>query len=470
MIILHVSAECYPMAKAGGLADVVGALPKYQNRLQHDAKVIMPMHRTSYLYKTQWEEVHKRSVKMDDRQFDYTIIRAIDNALGFELYCVDVYGLLDREKIYGYDDDSYRYLLFQKCVLDWVNQWEYLPDVIHVHDHHTGLIPFMMKYGYEYKKLAQVKTVFTIHNGEYQGWMDWDMAAYLPAFNTSKWGMLDWNDLINPLAAAVKCADKVTTVSPGYMEEIRHKANGLEKLFQMEAEKCSGILNGIDTEVWNPATDTYILDNYSSKDYAEGKALNKSKICKEFGLQKEAPLFAFIGRMVGEKGAEILPDTITKMQTQRPKSFAIFVLGSGEKFIEHELTELNGEWSGYYNSRIEYNEKLSHLLYAAADFLIMPSKVEPCGLNQMYALRYGTIPVVRRTGGLKDTITDVEDKDGFGICFNDVSVDSLSHAMNRAIDIYHDRKKFDSMIKKCMSINNSWENSAENYLKLYNSI
>lgn len=470
MTILHVSAECYPMAKAGGLADVVGALPKYQNRLGHNAKVIMPMHRTKFLLDNEWEVVHKDGFNMGERYFDFTIIREKYNKLDFELYCVDINGMLDREKIYGYDDDADRFIAFQIAVMEWLKKWEYKPDVLHVHDHHAGLLPFMLNYCYPYRHLAGIKTVLSIHNAQYQGQMGWDKGAYLPAWDTWRWGLLDWNNDINPLACAIKCADKVNTVSPGYMEELFTSAAGLEPLFNYERGKCSGILNGIDYEVWNPQTDTYVLDNYSEADFESGKRLNKKKICKDYGLNEDLPLFVFIGRLVSEKAADVLPGAIHRMFVERGNQFSVYILGSGDKSLEHTLGGMNNNWVGYYNSTMGYNERLSHLLYAGADFLLMPSRVEPCGLNQMYALRYGTVPVVRRTGGLKDTVVDFGDWEGYGILFNHASEEDVAHAMHRAIDLYNDKEKLNFVRKRMMGLDNSWEHSAQKYIDLYSSI
>ena len=232
MEIIHVSAECYPVAKAGGLGDVVGAIPKYLNDAGHIAKVVMPMYRTKFLQNNEWEVVHKGTTNMGDYFFDYTVIKEATNKLGFDLYLIDIYGLLDRDKIYGYDDDSSRFTAFQIAFVDWLSAWLHRPDIVHVHDHHTGLIPFMMKYCYRYNHLASVQTVFTIHNAQYQGWMGWSNSVWLPPYDTWKTGLLDWQDTINPLASAVKCADRVTTVSQSYMEELRYMSNGLEALFE----------------------------------------------------------------------------------------------------------------------------------------------------------------------------------------------------------------------------------------------
>jgi starch synthase len=470
MEILHVSAECYPMAKAGGLADVVGALPKYQQDLGHIAKVVMPMHRTKFLLNNEWEVAHKGSFSMGASYFDFTIIKEKTNKLGFDLYCVDIYGLLDRENIYSYDDDTERFVAFQIAVLEWVRQWQHRPDIIHVHDHHTALIPFMMQHCFVYGGLKDIKTVLTIHNAQYQGWMSWEKATYLPAWDTWRWGLLDWSNTVNPLACGIKCADKVTTVSPGYMKELFGAANGLEALFHMEAAKCSGILNGIDFAVWDPAIDTYILDNFSKKDAESGKQLNKKKLCDDFDFDIKLPLFIFIGRLVGEKAADILPAAILAAYKELGENFSFLILGSGDKAVEIQLEAVQREHVGYYNTQIAYNEKLSHQMYAGADFLLMPSRVEPCGLNQMYAMRYGTMPMVRRTGGLQDTVIDFGDENGYGICFSNATTEDVVHAMGRALGVYKNKKQFNQLRKTMMSIENSWENSAQKYIDLYLSI
>lgn len=468
MEIIHVSAECYPMAKAGGLADVVGALPKYQQDLGHIAKVVMPMHRTKFLLENEWEVAHKGGFTMGSTYMDFTIIKEKTNKLGFDLYCVDIYGLLDRENIYSYDDDTERFVAFQIAVLEWLRQWEHQPDIVHVHDHHTALIPFMMKHCFVYGGLANIKTVLTIHNAQYQGWMSWNKATYLPAWDTWKWGLLEWDNTVNPLACGVKCADRVTTVSPGYMKELFLSANGLEHLFNMEAAKCSGIINGIDYAVWDPVTDTYILDNYSVKDAEAGKELNKKKLCDDFGFKPALPLFVFIGRLVGEKAADVLPEAINTAYVELGDTFSFLILGSGDKKVEAQLKAI--EKIGYYNTQISYNEKLSHQMYAGADFLLMPSRVEPCGLNQLYALRYGTLPLVRRTGGLQDTVIDFGEDDGYGICFNNATADDIVHGMSRAIALYEDKKLLSKLRIRMMNIESSWESSAQKYIDLYLSI
>lgn len=471
MEIVHVAAECYPVAKAGGLGDVVGALPKYQNQLGHLAKVVMPMYRTKFLLQNEWELVHEGGQYLGPKWFHYSVIREKTNKLGFDLFLVDINGLLDREKVYGYDDDTERFTSFQIAVCDWISKWQHKPDIVHVHDHHAGLIPFMMKYCYAFNHLDYIPSVLTIHNAQYQGWMDWDKSFYLPSYDNWKTGMLDWKNHINPLASAIKCAWKVNTVSYSYMEELKYNSNGLEDLFEYEKGKCTGILNGIDFDFWNPETDEFLVKNYTAENVEKGKRKNKKELCKQFGLDTDKPLFVFIGRLVGEKAADVLPDAISSSVYQHHGNCNFLILGSGEPAVESHLENVKNQLSGYVNTYIGYSEPLSHLMYAGADFLLMPSRVEPCGLNQMYALRYGTVPIVRNVGGLRDTVVDMGDWQGFGIKFDNATVWDITYSVGRAIDLYYNKKEqFDQMRNFMMGIDHSWDTSAQEYISMYQSL
>ena len=472
MEIIHIAAECYPVAKAGGLGDVVGALPKYQAQAGHITKVVLPMYRTKFLYENNWDLVHEGSQHIGYHYFHYSVIRERSNKLGFDLYLVDINGLLDREKIYGYDDDLERFLAFQVAVCDWINKWSHKPDIIHCHDHHSGLVPFMIKYCFEFRdKLADIPTVFTVHNAQYQGWIPWEKYYYLPAFDSWKWGMLDWDHTINPLASAVKCAWKVTTVSNSYLDELKSAANGLEDLFNYEQGKSNGILNGIDNDVWDPNTDSLIAKNYNQELVDKGKKKNKKELAGRFGLDPDKPLVSFIGRLVGEKSADLLPEAISQSIYHHHGNANFLVLGSGDPVLEEKLDHMKHQFSGYYNSHIGYDEGLSHLIYAGSDFLLMPSRVEPCGLNQMYALRYGTVPMVRSVGGLRDTVKDMGEWQGFGIRFDQASVNDITYSVGRAIDLYTNKPDLYSWMRKhMMSIDHSWDGAAGQYLELYASL
>ena len=469
MEIFHLSAECYPVAKVGGLADVVGALPKYLNQSGQNAKVVVPAYNNKFFQENEYEVVHEGQLKLGYFLFSYSVAKEKTNKLGFDLYQIAIPELFDRPNVYSYEDDTERFLSFQIAFLNWLVETNQYPDILHCHDYHSGLIPFMIQHCFNYQNLKNTPTILTIHNGQYQGWFGYEKLHYLPQFDLSKIGYLEWNGTINPLASAIKCAWKVTTVSPSYLDEISNHANGLESLLRWERHKSIGILNGIDTEVWNTKTDALIAKNYTLKDFKKGKAENKAFLCEQFNLNPEKPLFTFIGRLVGEKGADLLPQICSVALHQLQGQINILILGSGDPDVEKELSGLQNFYHGNYNAYIGYNEKLAHIIYAGADFLLMPSRVEPCGLNQMYALRYGTVPIVRRTGGLRDTVIDMGDG-GFGICHNETSVSDVNHSISRAVELFKDTKKFDSIRKIIQQIDHSWNQVAETYIEVYQSL
>ncbi|MFH6942345.1 glycogen synthase [Flavobacterium sp. FlaQc-50] len=469
MEIFHVSAECYPMAKVGGLADVVGALPKYQNKAGHQVRVVVPCYDTKFKRENEFECVHWGNVKLGNFDFPFSVLKETTEQLGYELYLIEIKELFDRPNIYGYEDDIERFLSFQIATLDWITARETVPDVINCHDHHTGLIPFLVKYAYKYERLKNVKTVITIHNGLYQGWFGFDKLHYLPEFDLIHVGFLEWNTAINSLAVGIKCAHAVTTVSPSYLDEINRSANGLEALFNQVRDKSKGILNGIDIEIWDPSKDQMIVENYSVETFGAGKQKNKEKLCEEFELDPSKPLFSFIGRLFEEKGGDLLPQASALALSENFESINILILGSGNSDIEAQLVQLRNDYKGYYNVFIGYNEELAHLIYAGSDFILMPSRVEPCGLNQLYALRYGTVPIVRRTGGLRDTVIDFGD-DGNGICHDQASVGDICYSINRAVKLYADKSNFNKIIERGMRTDHSWERVCEEYIEIYNLI
>ncbi|MXV14620.1 glycogen synthase [Hufsiella ginkgonis] len=469
MNVIHLSAECYPVAKVGGLGDVVGALPKYQCLAGVNASVVMPFYDRKFTRDNRFETVYEGSSTLGNRPFHFTVLKEITNQLGFSLYLIRIPGLLDRPEVYCYNDESEQFLAFQVAFLDWIVQREERPHILHCHDHHMGLVPFLITSSYRYRSLANVPTVVTVHNGQYQGWMSWDKADLLPEIDLSKKGLLDWDGVINPLAAAIKCCWRFTAVSPSYMAELSHNSNGLEYLFAAESGKGQGIINGIDTEVWNPQTDPMLARKYNVRSVAAGKQANKEPLAGASGLDPSKPLVAFIGRLVNEKGADLLPGAI-RLSLEKNPGLNFLVLGSGEAEIEDQLRELNELFPGRYHATIGYNEVLSHKIYAAADFLVMPSRVEPCGLNQLYSLRYGTMPIVRSTGGLKDTVIDIETPEGYGITFTSLSVAGICAAIDRAVALYPDTARTGTLRKKMMGLDFSWHQSANQYINLYNSL
>lgn len=458
--------ECYPVAKVGGLADVVGALPKYLNKIDDvEASVIMPWYNKPFVHEHHFEIVFDGWIHQSTHTFQVQVMKERGQSLGFDLYLVKIPGLLDRDNPYGYWDESQQFLAFQHGVLHWLSAMQIRPDVLHCHDYHTGLVPFMIENCPEFNFLKGVKTIGTIHNGEYQGQMRWDMANYMPWFYGEQWGLLDWDGYINPLAAMLKCCTAFNAVSDGYMQELFYNFRGLESLVRQESAKAFGIINGIDTEVWNPATDAFLDFNFSKENALEGKWKNKKELCEEYHLNPDLPLFSFIGRFAGEKGADLLPEIVWKSIQQTNGSLNIMILGSGDKNIENQLSELNVTYTNFAMD-LGYKEYLSHKIYASSDFLLMPSRVEPCGLNQMYAMRYGTVPIVRYIGGLRDTVEDIS-TGGSGINFGNATAEDTVNAMQRGLHIYHDNGLIDQLVHSNMNYNFSWEQSAEKYLALY---
>ncbi|MGQ7947616.1 glycogen synthase [Flavobacterium sp. WC2509] len=469
MEILHIGAECYPVAKVGGLADVIGALPKYQNKSVNNVSVVIPCYQTAFKLDNHFDCIHSGKLKLGNFNFPYSVLKETSNKLGFEFYLVEIPELFDRPNIYNYRDDLERFLSFQIATLDWITGLSTLPDIIHCHDHHTGLIPFMMKYCFKYEKLKNIPTIITIHNGLYQGIFTFNKLYYLPEFDLFHVKDLEWGNHINSLGSAIKCADKITTVSPSYLNEINYSDNGLEILFQRVRDKSKGILNGIDLDVWDPNTDPMLETNYSINSFDEGKQKNKEQLCTLFNMNATKPLFSFIGRLYNEKGADLLPKVISSVLTTFKDEINILILGYGDLEIENQLKQLLEVYNGNYHVHIGYDEVLAHKTYAGSDYILIPSRVEPCGLNQMYAMRYGTIPIVRRTGGLKDTIIDFEDN-GNGICHDQATVEDVCDSIQRAMNLYQNKDLVDQIKIKGMNTDHSWEHISQEYIELYNLI
>jgi starch synthase len=478
--VLHISAECYPAAKTGGLADVVGSLPKYFTEAGMLSAAIIPKYALKWIHGREWVTVYGGSVWVNWKQWHFTVQQEAGNSLGFPLFVVDIPGLFDRPGIYNdpsgapYGDEIERYITFQQAVLDWLLSfpWQERPRVLHCHDHHTALIPWMVKYCPAYQQLAPIPTVFTIHNGQYQGAFSWNNGNLLPPYEAAARGILDWHGVVNPMAAAIKTAWAVTTVSETYLYELHQNSLGLEQLFRDEWSKQWGIINGIDTHVWDPETDPMIHHRMENDNIQAFKSKNKRVLCEWFGFPEELPLISFIGRLVGEKGVDLLPDTYRRSIHSGLRA-CYLVLGTGEPWTQNQFRAMAHQYTGRFNAVIDYNEALSHQIYAGSDFLIMPSRVEPCGLNQMYSMRYGTIPIVRTVGGLKDTVPDIAEPDGKGrgIRFDQFSVEDASHAIYRAVSMWHNEPGIVAFLRqRIMAIDFSWEKTIEKYIAVYRRI
>jgi starch synthase len=475
MKVLHISAECYPAAKAGGLGDVVGALPKYLNQAGVPTDAVIPKYHTKWILGQSFRTVYQGSVRLHDRFFPFAIEQLESDALGFPLFVANIPGKFDRPGVYAdpnggwYGDELERYLCFQQAALQWVASMAERPTLIHCHDHHTGLVPFLMRHGLGFQSLGNIPTVFTIHNGEYHGAFSWSKLHLMPFFDAMASGLLEWGGVINPLACAVKCAWRFTTVSNSYLDELMTFANGMEPLLRQERIKARGILNGIDAQVWDPAADPYLAERFQG-DIEHFKIANKRALAHRFNLDDSVPLIAFIGRLVKEKGADLLPDLIHRTLNSGLE-VGFVVLGTGEAYLHDAFRRLVYFHQGRFDVALEYNEGLAHQLYAGADFLLMPSLVEPCGLNQMYAMRYGNVPVVRSVGGLRDTVPDVGEPDGGGrgIRFDRFDLDDAHHAVWRATQLFR-YGALPNLRQRIMAVDFSWENAARQYIQLYNEL
>ncbi|MBK7524389.1 MAG: glycogen/starch synthase [Saprospiraceae bacterium] len=475
MKVLFASAECYPVAKVGGLADVVGSLPKYLQKAGVETHVVIPGYLMPWFDNKLYKIVHYGHYNTPHETIYFEVRYYIDDVLGFPFYTIFIPGKNDRYGVYAdkngyyFQDEIERNIAFQRCLLMWVRDNPMMkPDILHCHDHHTGLIPFLKQHAYEFESIRHIPVVFTIHNERYQGAFSWTKSHLLPQFDSWKTGLLDWNNTINPLASAVRVSYKVTTVSPNYLNELMYDSMGLESLFRSEIWKCSGILNGIDNETWDPKTDP-MLEFHLDTDVIQFKQKNKEAICKKANLDPNLPLYGFIGRLVHEKGADQLAGLIYNWLSHH-RNANFIILGTGDKGIEHQLMQLAYSFPSNVASMLAYNEALAHQIYAASDFLLMPSRVEPCGLNQLFAMRYGTIPIVRTTGGLKDSVKDLSEEDGVGIRFDHLTMSDMSHAMFRSYKVYEQKEYLNSLVAKAMSLDFSWDVSAQRYKAIYESV
>ncbi len=469
MKIVHVAAECYPVVKTGGLGDVLGALPKYLNSIKGvEAVVVLPFVENDYVRNSTFEVDYRFVMPHGINQLQVEVLR--NNSLAFSLYMVKIEGFTHRTKVYGYDDDDYFFTAFQIATLNWLHQWEEQPDVVHCHDYHTGFIPFLMSHAHQYPKFRDIPSIFTIHNAEHQGVMSWRVVDTFPWFDTWQLNLLEWNDKLNAMASAIKCAWRVTTVSSQYMQELIDAETALAPLFQAETSKCMGILNGIDNKEWNPEDDKFLEHHYNVKTVANGKEKNKKAFCKQFGFDETLPLVVFIGRFAAQKGVDVLADAIWRSINQSEQKISFFIMGSGDAELSRGLEEMNAATNHQFNCYVGYNEELARQVYAAADFLVMPSRFEPCGLNQFYALRYGTVPIVRTVGGLLNSIIDINDKNGNGIRFIQINSNDLLHSFWRAEELYHHKEQFKALREFIMCQDFSWEKAAQDYLQLYKTI
>ena len=474
MKILFVSAEMSPFAKTGGLADVAGSLPKALAEMGHDVRAVMPRYG---MIKGDFDYVTDFAVRID-QSIETCVIRKTEipymyknKKKNLKIYFTDSYRFFDREGIYGHFDDAERFVFFCKAVLEMLPRINFKPDIIHCNDWHTGPICLLLKEKYRfndfYKNMA---TLFTIHNLEYQGHFSSHVINLLNCdFDIFTSEKAEFYGMFNFMKTGLVYADIINTVSKVYAEEIKTPQYGerLEGLLQKRSEDLFGIVNGIDYDEFNPLTDSDIAKNYSIDNIADKKA-NKTALQKEMGLPcRDVPLISLISRLSGQKGLNLIIDRIDDMLS---KDIQFVLLGTGDEYYHDQFRMIASRYPERIAVHLGFNPQLAQLIYAGSDMFLMPSRFEPCGLGQLISLRYGTIPIVRATGGLAETTIDYDsdNENGNGFSFAGFSSDEMLDAIDRAISVYNNRPdEWRTLIRRAMELDYSWDSSAKQYENLY---
>ena len=479
MQILFASSEAHPLIKTGGLADVSGALPKALHDLKQDVRLILPAYRALLVRAGHFIEVARLTLTGSVEP-----VRVLAGTLpdaDVPVYLVDAPRCFDRPGNpytgpdgHDWPDNAQRFALFCRAIVELAQDragLDWRPDIVHCNDWQTGLVPALLSL-----ESPRPASIFTIHNLAYQGLFD---ASHYPtlALPETWWSLhqLEFHDRLSYIKGGLVFADALTTVSPTYAAEIRTPefGCGLEGLLDHRAAHLTGILNGADYTLWNPASDP-LLSAHFSHSALKGKDANKQSLRQLFGLPTDArvPLFAHVGRLVEQKGIDLVLEILPELM-RRP--LQLVMLGSGQAALEAALRKAQARYPDRLGIRIGYDEGLAHRIEAGADLFLMPSRFEPCGLNQIYSLRYGTLPLVRRTGGLADTVVDTTPETilagtATGFVFDDPSPEALLATIDRALHLYTQRTIWTRVVKNAMAQDFSWTRSAQRYLALYQKL
>lgn len=472
MNILFISSEAYPFAKTGGLADVIGSLPGELNKNDIDARVMLPLYKNIKDEFSQSLTFHGAfTVRLSWRDCYCGLFSLEHNEVVY--YFIDNEQYFYRDGLYGHFDDGERFAYFSKAALEALKYLDFEPQVLHLSDWQTALVPVFLKLQYQadeyYRKLS---TVFTIHNIEYQGKFGIEILKDVLGIDRKDAGLLMMDGDVNYMKGAIVACDRLTTVSKSYSEEIKYPffSHGLHSIINENSYKLSGIINGIDYKLFNPWRDKALAVRYS-KNSSHKKEDNKIALMEEVSLdyQEGRPLIGMVGRLAEHKG---IPLVIRVFEQMLDLGVSFVVLGTGDYHFENFFKDKAREHPGQVAAVTSFSAPLANRIYAGADLFLMPSISEPCGLAQMIAMRYGTIPIVRATGGLKDSVKpyNPETGKGTGINFESVNAHDMLDAIYRAVTLYKDEEAWEKLMKNAFSADFSWKRSALEYIKLYNSL
>jgi starch synthase len=477
--ICLVCSEFTPLAKTGGLADVSAALSAYFTSAGHDLRVLMPFYASIDAAGLDTEivpELQNMELTLGDRTFKYWIVKARSEGVGPDIHLLQCPELFGGEEIYSGPDEHLRFILLSRAALEMCQKLEFAPDIFHCHDWHTALVPIYLKTLYGWDQLFNAtRSVLTIHNIGYQGVFGAGIVNDMGLEDSI--GMLDADDLagdrVNFMKTGVLHADLLTTVSPTYSREILEPeyGMGLEQQLRARGGSVAGILNGVDYHEWSPETDPLIPYPYSAKNL-EGKELNKQALMEELGMdyQFDRPLMGMVTRLTYQKGIDLVQQVLPELLSGRDCS--LVVLGSGEQEYEQFFHWLQAEYPGRVYFYEGFNNQLAHRIEAGSDLFLMPSRYEPCGLNQMYSLKYGTVPIVRATGGLADSVQhfDAATAEGTGVVFHDYDVNGLKWAVKTALDLYGNKRCWKQITYNGMAKDYSWNEQGKIYIKRFRKL
>jgi len=470
MNILFAASEAVPFVKTGGLADVVGSLTKALRNRRQTCRVVLPYYEDiPGVEKDKMKFVTSFRVSLGWRNQYCGVFESVVG--GVKYYFLDNEYYFKRRGHYGFFDDAERFGFFSKAVLEMLLHIDFAPDIIHCNDWQTAMVPVYLNAHYRHlEDFRNLRTVFTIHNIQYQGNFSYEVARDVLGLPDSAIGIVEYRGGINFRKGAIEEAEALTTVSPSYASEILDPwfGHGLDGLLREKQYKLTGILNGLDVLEYDPETDEKILQNYSTAD-PSGKAQNRRELQRHLGLEqsKKSLVVGMVSRLVSHKGLDLVEYAFSQMMKQ---GIQLVVLGAGDWQYEKFLREMVASYPKKFSVTLGFDDVLAHKIYSGADVFLMPSKMEPCGLSQMISLRYGTIPIVRATGGLNDTIRDFGGKNGNGYTFQSYNGDDMLDAINRARTDFADKDLWNAHIKAAMKCDLGWGKSANAYIGLYKSL